>query len=130
MKKKLCRPLLNKVAAILSFLCLISLGGALSAANISTQKKDDSECAFSLQGEIKAGDAEQLSKLIESSREVLIAWEPSYICLDSPGGSLMEGVELAKVISGAGLCKRNQRITLRFYPLIFHALMLKFNSNE
>ena len=106
MKKKLYRPLLNKVAAILSSLCLISLGGALSAANISTQQKDDSECAFSLQGEIKAGDAEQLSKLIESSREVLIAWEPSYICLDSPGGSLMEGVELAKVISEAGLSTR------------------------
>ena len=113
-KKKLCRSLLNKVALVLSFFCLISLGGALSAANISTQKKDDSECAFSLQGEIKAGDAAKLSKQVESYNEELQlngTWferrsSPSSVCLNSPGGSLLEGVELAKVISGAGLSTR------------------------
>ena len=104
--KKSVSVFAKKVATVLSYLCFISPGDTLRAATVLTQKKNDSECAFSLQGEIKTGDAEQLSKLIESSREALNAWEPSYFCLDSPGGSLIEGVELAKVISGAGLSTR------------------------
>ena len=100
------QSLLRKVAAVLSFFWLISLGCSLSAATISTHKKHDSECALSLRGEIETGDAKQLSKLIESSRGDWISWKPSFICLDSPGGSLIEGVELAKVISQFGLATR------------------------
>lgn len=130
-KKKLCRPLLVKVAAILSFICFISLAGALSAANISPQKKDDSECAFSLQGEIKAGDAAKLLKQAESYYEELQRngtfferiSSPSSVCLNSPGGSLLEGVELAKVISQLGLATRipNNSVCLSACSIAFMA---------
>ena len=65
------QSLLNKVAAVLSFLCLVSLGGTLSAATVSSQKSDDRECEFLLQGEIRTGDSDQLSKQIESRLEEL-----------------------------------------------------------
>ena len=108
---------LNKIAAFLSFLCLVSLGDTLSAATVSSQNKDDRECAFLLQGEIKAGDADKLLQKIESHRKELqlngTLYEqlssPSYVCLNSPGGSLLEGVEIAKVIAGAGLSTRIPR---------------------
>ena len=108
------QSLLNKVAAVLSFLCLVSLGGTLSAATVSSQKGDDRECNFLLQGEIRTGDSEQLSKQIESFNEELelngTYWVrnqfPTYICLDSPGGSLLEGIELAKIIKKYGLSTR------------------------
>ena len=113
-KNKLRPFLLNKVGAVLSFLCLALLGSALSAASISKQKKEDSECAILLQGEIEAGDSVQLSKVAESFYQELRLngtfyerrTSPIYVCLNSPGGSLLEGVELARVISDFGLATR------------------------
>ena len=130
-KNKLLPSLLNKVAAVLSFLCLTLLGSALSAASISKQKKDDSECAISLQGEIEAGDSVQLSKVAESFYQELqlndTLYErlasPVYVCLNSPGGSLLEGVELAKVISDFGLATRipNNSVCLSACSIAFMA---------
>lgn len=109
-----CKSLLIKTVAIVSFFCMVSLGGNLSAATVSAQENDDSECAFLLQGEIKVGDADQLLNKVKSYYEELQSkgtfFErrqfPSYVCLNSPGGSLLEGVDLAKVISAHGLATR------------------------
>lgn len=108
------QPVLHKLAAALSFLCFMSLGDTLSAATVLSLTNDDSECSFLLQGEIKAGDAKKLLKKTESYYEELQLngtflerrSSPIYVCLNSPGGSLLEGVDLAKVISDFGLATR------------------------
>jgi ATP-dependent protease ClpP protease subunit len=92
----------------------IFFSSPLFAANVLSQKSDDRECEFLLQGEIRTGDSDQLSKQIESRHEELELngtyferlLSPSYICLDSPGGSLLEGVEIAKIIKKYGLSTR------------------------
>jgi len=106
---KICQPLLHKITTVLSFVCFLSFGNTAGAATVSSLQNDDSECSFLLEGEIKAGDAEQLSKkfgIFYHQVNRTIFNSPVYVCLNSPGGSLLEGVDLAKVIIDLGLATR------------------------
>lgn len=113
-KVKTRQPLSYKVTVILIFLCFFTLGDTTEAATVTSIHSDGSECSFLLQGEIKAGDSQELLKKTENYYEELQRngtfferrTSPIYVCLNSPGGSFLEGVNLAKIISDFGLATR------------------------
>lgn len=86
---------------VLHFLCMIclSIGSLLSfnelalAANVERVQGSSIGCTIKLTGTIVDGDAEKVnSVLAETEGE-------ERVCFDSPGGSYLEGLEIAKVIN-------------------------------
>ncbi|OAH08383.1 hypothetical protein pfor_12c1417 [Rhodobacteraceae bacterium SB2] len=107
LKIEVCQFLLNKFAAVLSFICLVSLSGTLSAATVSLvdNSKSSIGCEVKLEGVIEEGDVERLTAAIvevKSRRDYwLDAVLNSYdfrVCFNSPGGSYLEGIEIARII--------------------------------
>jgi len=90
---------------IISFILLfLPLTTAYAAA---IQKSDDPECRLEILGEIRKGDA----KAFEKFSEYLIvdngeSTSASVVCLDSPGGSVIEGMSMAKFILENGISTR------------------------
>ncbi len=71
------------------------------------QKSDDDECRVQITGEIRKGDAEALARL---SDHLIVdngeSTNASVLCLDSPGGNLIEGMNMAKFILENGISTR------------------------
>ena len=98
-----------KVTSIL--LALISF---CASANAQIQIVDgDAECALKVVGEIASGDIGVLSEAFalrgigtstDGSFEDAVAAKP--LCLDSPGGSYYEGIEIARLVNEMGIPTR------------------------
>jgi len=58
----------------------------------------DSNCHVFFEGEIKQGDARKLKNYIESEKRTIEGQIGELLCLDSEGGSYIEGLALAKLI--------------------------------
>lgn len=112
MLKKLatcCPPILTVI--LMSSMILFNSKPALSATIIK-DKNNELQCEFFLKGEIQEGDADKLKLVVKAYFEELQNMggfslverisKPVRICLDSPGGSFVEGVKLAKVIRANG----------------------------
>ena len=91
------------------WLCLagLFLSGPLHAANIALvnpmqvtmENAERGVCSLSLSGVIEAGDSDRLREILEAHFPMAHdAVNPS-VCLDSPGGSLDEGVKIAELFS-------------------------------
>ena len=73
------------------------------AAKFSLTPKGVLGCAVSLTGPIEKGDADRLKAfLAENNFPEWDQYRTGRICLDSPGGSFSEGVELAKLFNTQG----------------------------
>ena len=73
------------------------------AANFEYIEGDLFYCKILMTGVIEAGDAEKLRQIIAPIKDVYLGLDndiPARICLDSPGGSLAEALEMAKIIFG------------------------------
>lgn len=79
------------------------LQGAVRAAEISVVKRP--QCYLQLEGQIEAGDADKLQKVLAvvDDDESLIGDITRAVCLNSPGGSLSEGIKLAKLVFSSHL---------------------------
>lgn len=64
-------------------------------------KTNSMGCNYLLEGEIKKGQTEEVSQYLSQFRFV-----SPVICLDSPGGSLLEGITLAKLFRAKGIPTR------------------------
>ena len=81
------------------FLCMIclSIGSLLSfselalAANVERVQGSSIGCTVKLTGTIVDGDAEKVNSVLAETEG------PERVCFDSPGGSYLEGLEIAKV---------------------------------
>lgn len=82
--------------------CLLLIGTDANAADIHTV--DSGECRVRIVGEITYGDAARLIALADHSIvQNGESTSDSVLCLDSPGGSVIEGLEMARFILGKGV---------------------------
>ena len=102
----------NKVAVVFCFFCFMLLSSTLSAATFSLVDKHNSsiDCALKIDGVIQEGDAElyaaamvELHQSIRGQRSsVSVDYDNNTygyrICFNSPGGSYIEGIKLARMI--------------------------------
>jgi len=85
--RKICQ-----VTAISSLAVALYLPGLLAASPaLERMAPNAMGCTYLLQGKIDSGRAEQIERFIGKFRYV----EP-VLCMNSPGGSLLEGIKLAK----------------------------------
>lgn len=84
------------------FLCILclSIGSLLSfnelalAANVERVQGSSIGCTIKLTGTIVDGDAEKVGAVLKEAYQLE---GPVRVCFDSPGGSYLEGLEIAKV---------------------------------
>ncbi len=67
---------------------------AASAASVRVYNDELMQCLLILEGEIVEGDADKLRKSVAN----LNSAEPFRLCLNSPGGSFLEGIKIAEFI--------------------------------
>src|SRR5438552_11981569 len=84
-----------RVYAALAILLMLS-GSIASAASLTTSKSKSGSFIVTLSGEISLGDSDLLKVRIRKANDSGVT--VSLIRLDSPGGSLLEGVKLADMI--------------------------------
>jgi hypothetical protein len=79
------------------------LGQPAIAANISLS--DDPMCTLILQGEIVSGDVDRFTEIASKTfpEHVAESTAQNTVCLDSPGGSYIEGVLLAELFYEQGI---------------------------
>ena len=82
----------------LSMSLLIQLSPS-SAAEIEPVENHPMGCEYKLSGLINNGDAEKIDKVLKENDWFEVAERGWKICLDSPGGSFVEGVKLAKTFA-------------------------------
>ncbi len=85
------------VVMALTLAGLAMTGNASLAATIERHDDPVMECTLRLSGLIEEGDAERLRQALADLPSVP-ALETGRLCLNSPGGSYLEGVRLAQVI--------------------------------
>jgi hypothetical protein len=89
---------------LLSLLLLVKLSThafEAGAATITVGYNPDTGCNIHLQGDITAGDAERLFSALDealSTRDEMPSVFSRIVCLDSPGGSLIEAIQIAEEI--------------------------------
>jgi hypothetical protein len=85
--------------AVLGIACAACVGFPATAAVLKTSALKDGRVVISVSGEIAEGDTEAFKAVIKSAND---AGEfVSSVRLDSPGGNLLEGVQLAEVVKFA-----------------------------
>lgn len=82
----------------LSMSLLIQLSPS-SAAEIEPVENHPMGCEYKLSGLINNGDAEKIDEVLRGNNWTEVAARGWKICLDSPGGSFVEGVKLAKTFA-------------------------------
>ena len=82
----------------LSMSLLIQLSPS-SAAEIEPVENHPLGCEYKLSGLINNGDAKKIDEVLGGNDWLEVAARGWKICLDSPGGSFVEGVELAKTFA-------------------------------
>jgi ATP-dependent protease ClpP protease subunit len=70
----------------------------VSSATLTVHEIERGACSLTLRGQIETGDAQRLLGLLSSRFPLAHDETNPAICLDSPGGSLAEAVEIAKVL--------------------------------
>ena len=70
-----------------------------SAAEIEPVENHPLGCEYKLSGLINNGDAEKIDEVLRGNNWTEVAARGWKICLDSPGGSFVEGVKLAKTFA-------------------------------
>ena len=96
----------------LTFFCLTTNLAVTYAANI--RDTDNELCAFQLDGEIRAGDSRGFASMMKSHQSTIEInkdwtrireWDErqTTVCLNSPGGSFVEGLAIAEMIYNNGL---------------------------
>lgn len=89
------------IAAVLATLSLTTAAGAAELRVLDTHPEG---CNALLTGQIAAGDTDRLRALFPGSQEIdRYISEGIMLCLDSPGGSFLEGLELARHLRHAGI---------------------------
>jgi hypothetical protein len=89
MRKIRIAVILVTIAALLPFL------GPVDAAQIDAGYSADGSCSVTLSGEITPGDRGSLASLLKGLPNEGFG---AVLCLDSPGGSFTEGLEIAKLL--------------------------------
>ncbi|MDO6731666.1 hypothetical protein Q4577_16665 [Marinovum sp. 2_MG-2023] len=98
-------PLFRTLAII-----MVIAANPASAAQLVVKTDMEMGCFAELNGPITKGDAQAVKEAIDAYREVNALMEPAIedpmfaskedrLCLDSPGGSLTEGIALARVLT-------------------------------
>jgi hypothetical protein len=85
--------------SVFAFACVAAACSSASAAELTTTLSRENRTVILLNGELAEGDASKLRDLIRTSTNA--ARPVSGIRLNSPGGSMLEGVRLAGVIHNA-----------------------------
>lgn len=94
------------IVALASF-----LANSLFAATISIREDQELGCKIFLEGEILSGDAERLRQVVRQvlqKPDMRSFWgntgvehgQRLRVCFNSPGGSFLEGIELARILMG------------------------------
>ncbi len=100
-------PPLHRLCKLMSLTVALCFGGInAQAATVSAQPEPVMGCFAQLSGTIEKGDVEKLRPLIEQNRYSTqfqdgndnLSAGKARVCFDSPGGSLIEGVALAKLL--------------------------------
>jgi len=81
------------------FVCAVATCWSASAADLTTTLSRENRTIVLLKGELAEGDASRLRDIIRGSASA--ARPVSAIRLNSPGGSMVEGVPLAGIIQGS-----------------------------
>jgi hypothetical protein len=117
-KSEPCNPLVasprlkGKAIILWVFVLVLAVwipGGFAKAATLSQSNKE--YCRFSIAGPIETGDLEKVKAIAvagklfaESNLEAAVVGDNgAAICLDSPGGSYIEGIAIAKLVSEKGI---------------------------
>jgi hypothetical protein len=90
---------------------IVPLAGSINAASIRFEENEEMGCSILVEGVISAGDAEILANLINEQSAQDRAnenmgqqwrWSPygRRVCFNSPGGNMVEAMEMAAIISG------------------------------
>lgn len=93
------------IRVLLICLVLPLLGGLASAGQLEVG--GDRTCRLTFSGQITTGDAEALARLVPAidpatSQSTYDTW----LCLDSPGGSLAEALRMGQVLRAGGMGTR------------------------
>ena len=83
-----------KLVTTLVFLGLWCISHA-NAAKLELLTDHPMDCKVNLEGLIEEGDTERLLSILQS---LPYTYKPQYVCLNSPGGSYLEGVRMAEAI--------------------------------
>lgn len=114
-RKKLLRPLARSAARLATTaLYAVFLSGWINVNTAEAAKLVKSErptCRYTLEGTIEQGDLAKIEEIAQDGRlfttgnaEVeVLGDEAAILCLNSPGGSFLEGVAIAKFISKSGI---------------------------
>jgi hypothetical protein len=86
---------------LLAAVLLIGVNSIVRAANIQNSNKE--LCAFSLEGPISKGDADQFSVAVSQSHINPDDERTGSVCLKSNGGSYAEGMRIAELVFSHGL---------------------------
>ena len=94
-----------RIRALLVCLFLPLWGGLASAGQL--EAGDGQTCRLTFTGEITTGDAEALARRVpainpSTSQSTYDTW----LCLDSPGGSLAEALRMGQVLRAGGMGTR------------------------
>jgi len=92
----LIRPFVNIRTIVLASLPLF-LSAAVQAAEIEPYSNPIMACTIKISGNIVEGDAERFSALAGEA-----TYDEQRVCFNSPGGSFLEGIRLARAIHDAG----------------------------
>ena len=84
---------------VFAFACVVAAGWSASAADLTTTLSRENRTIVLLNGELSEGDASRLKNIMKGSAS---SGRPvSGIRLNSPGGSMVEGVRLAGLIQSS-----------------------------
>ena len=92
---------MNKFVSTLAMALVLGLSVPAQAAKIGTTTNGEGNIVLTLEGEIKEGDAKALQKLIDDAK-----WNNQTVValrLNSPGGVILEGVNIADVVNDNNL---------------------------
>jgi len=82
---------------------IVFASGQISVHAADLQPSNSEVCAFSLEGQIVAGDRDHLAALVNGSRLNSLDERTMTICLNSSGGSFDEAIKLSELIYDRGL---------------------------
>ena len=101
----------SRAAPILLSALVIALNSGRDSFAAQIEMASNRECPIQLTGEIVNGDFDRIKRAISSSK--IAEYHPdnvkdgsNSICLNSPGGSFLEGMKIAKLLFDEGIGTR------------------------
>ena len=97
---------LHPVRLFLTVLLIFISSSASRTAEFTPIDDDLFHCKYLMEGTIEKGDAEKLKRVIETQRIKTYPAPnngyPDRLCLNSPGGNLLEAIKMARIYVGSG----------------------------